>query len=410
MPGPERIKVIVVDDIAETREMIQRMLLFDPNIEVVATAQSGREAIDLTLKLKPDVIIMDINMPDMDGITATDTIRKRSPYTQVIILSVQSDAGYMRKAMLAGARDFLAKPPSIDDLTHAIRTAGTLAQEQRAKGPVDDGRVALPNPPGSTSQGKIIAIYSPKGGSGCTTVATNLAVALTSETVKVALIDANLLFGDVAVFLNIQGKNTVLDLISRVEELDEDIVRDVMVTHPATGISILAAPSHPELTESVSEDSFSKLLTYMRRVYDYIIVDCTPYLTNSVRGTISVADLIILLVTQDIPSVKNANLFLGLADASGIKRYSILFTMNRFDKRISISPERIGETLKQEILVTIPFDERTVSNAITRGIPFVLDNRGAPVSKSILNLADLVRDRVAKFETGIVETPVRGKY
>ena len=59
---------------------------------------------------------MDINMPDIDGITATETIREEVPHSQIVILTVQADPNYMRRAMLAGARDFLTKPPSVDEM------------------------------------------------------------------------------------------------------------------------------------------------------------------------------------------------------------------------------------------------------------------------------------------------------
>jgi len=131
MPAPEKIKVLIVDDINETRENIRRMLQFDTNIEVVGAARTGREAIEMAQQLLPDVVVMDINMPDMDGITATENIRRKVPFAQVIILSVQNDSSYMRRAMLAGARDFLSKPPMIDELTSAIRQAAVVAHEER---------------------------------------------------------------------------------------------------------------------------------------------------------------------------------------------------------------------------------------------------------------------------------------
>jgi len=133
MVSQEKINVVVVDDVDESREMILRMLQFDTTIEVVGTGRTGIEAIESAQKLKPDVIVMDINMPDMDGITATEAIRKKVPHIQIVVLSVQNDANYMRKAMLAGARDFLTKPPMIDELTAAIRRAGDLAHEEKAK-------------------------------------------------------------------------------------------------------------------------------------------------------------------------------------------------------------------------------------------------------------------------------------
>jgi pilus assembly protein CpaE len=110
----DKIRVLIVDDIPETRENIRKLLQFENDFEVVGVGRTGREGIDLTKEAKPDVVIMDINMPDIDGIVATETIRKAMPYVQIVILSVQGDPNYMRRAMMAGARDFLTKPPSVE--------------------------------------------------------------------------------------------------------------------------------------------------------------------------------------------------------------------------------------------------------------------------------------------------------
>lgn len=404
----EKIRVLIVDDITETRENIRRMMQFDNNIEVVGAAKTGKEAIELSQQAKPDVIVMDINMPDMDGITATQEIKKRTPYIQVVILSVQSDPSYMRRAMLAGARDFLTKPPMIDELTDAIRRAGILAQEERKKAatafaamPTDGGPISQA---ASASLGKVVVVYSPKGGTGRTMLAINLAIALHSEERKVALVDGNLQWGDVAVFLNEQGKNTVLDLTARVDELDPDIVHEVMVTHRASGLDILAAPSRPEHADKVTGEQFSKLLNYLRKIYAYVVVDTASYLTETVQSALDVANLIVLITTQDIPAIKNCNLFLALAEASGIRRNRIMFIMNRYDRRIAITPEGVGERLHQEIVTAIPFDEKIVTQSINRGVPFMLDNnRSQPIGKSILTLADLVREKIAKLEEAAVK-------
>jgi pilus assembly protein CpaE len=404
MPAiPEKIRVLIVDDIAETRENIRRMLQFDTNIEFVGAAKTGREAVELSQQAKPDVIVMDINMPDMDGITATQEIKKRTPHIQVVILSVQSDPSYMRRAMLAGARDFLTKPPMIDELTDAIRRAGILAQEERKKSNTAFPSIPSDGMPASASVaaslGKVIVVYSPKGGTGRTMLAINLAIAFKTEDTKVALVDGNLQFGDVAVFLNEQGKNTILDLTPRVDELDPDIVQEVMVTHRASGVDILAAPPRPELADKVSGEQFSKLINYLRNIYSYVIVDTASYLTETVQAALDVANVIILITTQDIPAIKNCNLFLALAEASGIKRNRVMFIMNRYDRRIAITPEGVGERLHQEIVAAIPFDEKIVTQSVNRGVPFLLDNnRSQPIGKSVLALADLVREKVAKLE------------
>ncbi|MBN1371996.1 MAG: response regulator [Anaerolineaceae bacterium] len=409
MPAQEKIRVLIVDDIAETRENIRRMLQFDANIEIAGTARTGREAIDQSIATKPDVIIMDINMPDMDGITATQEVKKKLPYVQVVILSVQNDPSYMRRAMLAGARDFLTKPPMIDELTDAIRRAGVMAHEERKKasssftsGPTDVGGVPTQAKP-SSSLGKVIVVYSPKGGTGRTTIATNLAIALHTDENKVALVDGNLQFGDVAVFLNEQGKNTILDLAPRADELDTDIVQEVMVNNRTTGIDILAAPPRPEMADKVTGDQFSKLIDFFRHIYSYVVIDTGSYLTEAVQAALDISNIIVLITTQDIPSIKNCNLFLTLADASGLKRSRIMFVMNRYDKRIAISPERVGESLRQEIVLALPSDERIVSNAVNRGIPFMIDNKIQPIGKSIQQLVDLIKEKITKLENTEVE-------
>jgi pilus assembly protein CpaE len=399
----DKISVAVVDDTDESREMILRMLQFDTNIEVVGTAKTGLEAIDLAQKLKPDVIVMDINMPDMDGITATENIRKKVPFIQIVILSVQSDPNYMRRAMLAGARDFLTKPPLIDELTAAIRRAGAMAQEEKAKTTasfITTGNLQGGMPQAFFQQvsGKIIVVYSPKGGSGTTTIAANLAVTLKDQTHKVALVDSNLMFGDVAVFFNEHGKNSVLDLIDRVNELDPEIIADVMTANKLTGVEILAAPTQSQFVDSGIGDSFAKMMEYIRNLYDYVIIDTTSYLTEVTQACLDVADFIVLITIQDIPAIKNTNQFLSLADASGIGRDRILFVMNRYDRRISISPERVGESLKQPVLVAIPYEERAVNFSVNRGIPFMSDNKGIPAAKAMASLADQIREKVTSMD------------
>src|SRR3989337_2038634 len=101
----EKIRVLIVDDVAETRENIRKLLQFDAQVEVVGASRSGTEGVEMAIETQPDVVLMDINMPDMDGISATEAIRKKVPFTQIIILSVQADSNYMPRAMLAGARD-----------------------------------------------------------------------------------------------------------------------------------------------------------------------------------------------------------------------------------------------------------------------------------------------------------------
>lgn len=404
MPAGEKIRVLIVDDVSETRENVKKLLQFESDVDVVGIARTGKEAIQVSQELNPDVVLMDINMPDMDGIAATEAIRARQPAVQVIILSVQSDQNYMRKAMLVGARDFLTKPPMGDELISAIRRAGEMARTEKSKSVQVQSVVASGNLNALAGfggpKGKIVTVYSPKGGAGCTTLAVNLALTLNNGDTRVALVDGNFQFGDVAVFINEQGKNTVLDLAPRADELDPEIVEEVMVKHAATGLHILAAPSRPEQAEKISSTQFSKVLEFLTQMYAYVVVDTASLLTDVTLAAIDVSDLIVLVTTQDIPSIKNCRLFLDLLQTLGVERNRILFVMNRYDKRINITPERVAENLKQEVALTIPLDEATAIKAVNRGVPFVLDSKNQPVSRGVYMLAESIRGRVAAQESG----------
>jgi pilus assembly protein CpaE len=408
MSNDEPIRLLIVDDIAETRENIRKLLQFEADFEIVGAARNGREGIDLAKELQPDVILMDINMPDIDGITATETIREEVPFAQIVILTVQADPNYMRRAMLAGARDFLTKPPAIDEMIGAVRRAGEIAQEERSKAkttfPLKQGDGSVPG--AMLYAGKVISVYSPKGGCGASTLAVNLAVALHKEETPVVLVDGNMEFGDVSVFLNHKAKNSIVDLAPRADELDPDVIEEVTFLHPDSGMKILSAPSRPEFAESVNGDQFAKVLDYMRSLFSYVIVDCASSLTDVTLSAIDISDLIILITTQEIPAIKDSRLFLDLLQPLKISRERLLFVMNKYDKRIGIKPDKIGENFNQKIKVVIPFEEKVVLPSINRGVPFMLGDKSKSITRSFVSLTKAVREQLSDHEGKIpVEVP-----
>jgi len=322
-------------------------------------------------------------------------IRKKVPFTQIIILSVQGDPNYMRRAMLAGARDFLTKPIDVDELSAAIKRAGRVASNEKEKLSTTVFATAGGGRPGSGTllpgdQGHVVTIFSPKGGTGKTSLTANLAVAIRKLGNAVAALDGNLQFGDLSFFFNQQAKNSVADLATRAQELDREVVSEVMIRHEGSGVHILAAPMRPEYADSVSGEQFADVVRYISRMFPYVLVDTGSLLNDLTLAALDVADLVILMMTQDIPSIKNARLFLDLADGLGISRNQIMLVMNRYDKRRSITPERVKDNFKKDIDAIIPLDEKLVVPAMDRGEPFLLRNSASPTAKAISDLAELV--------------------
>jgi DNA-binding NarL/FixJ family response regulator len=116
------IKVMIVDDHSLVREGLKAVFDQGKDIDVVGEAGSGEEAIDMVDSVKPDVILMDISMPGMNGIQATRLIREKNPEAKVVILTMLDQEGYVYEAIKAGATGYMLKSTSSDDLVNAIQT------------------------------------------------------------------------------------------------------------------------------------------------------------------------------------------------------------------------------------------------------------------------------------------------
>jgi pilus assembly protein CpaE len=409
----EKIRILIVDDIADTRENLAKLIGFEPDMEVAGTAGGGQEAVNMAKQHRPHVILMDINMPDMDGITATEIISNTVPESPIIMMSVQGEQDYLRRSMLAGAREFLVKPFSADELINSIRHVHELEKVRRARyAPI--APVAAPGAPAAAAAsgretGKIITFFSPKGGVGRTTIATNLAVALHQITNKpVVLVDGSLPFGDIAVILNMSPKaKTIADLIGSFETADSDVVESILVQH-STGIKVMLAPPTPESTELITGAHMKHVLELLRERYAYIVVDTWPSFQEQVITMLDVADVILTLMTLEITSLKNVRVFMEVVEKLGYDQEKVQLVANRNDSSGGIKASDVEASLGRKIPHTIVSDGRTLVLAVNRGVPFVISHRDSQVAKDIFALAQ----KVATAESAAVpagkQAPARG--
>jgi pilus assembly protein CpaE len=393
-----KIQVLIVDDIPETRENLRKLLYFENDIEVVAAASSGEEGVEFAKEYQPDIVLMDINMPGVDGISASEAIAREAPTAQVIMMSVQSEADYLRRSMLAGARDFLTKPFSGDELVSTIRRVYEMGESRRRAMPM-----MRPTPGGPTAiatapqrpEGKVVALFSPKGGVGCTLLAVNLAIALHQASKgSVVLVDASLQFGDMTVMLDLRPTHSIIDLVQQIDEIDRGMLETVLIPH-STGIKVLLAPPRPEMADLVSPENLQRILGQLKRQYDYVVVDTWTSLHDTVLVILDIADRIILPTTPDISSLRNVRLFFEVTEQLDYPPEKLALVLNKSDRRSRIRASDIQESMKHPVTEEIPLDDAAALASVNQGVPFVVSDGSRPISQAVTRLAEKLLDNWA---------------
>ncbi|MBS4025797.1 MAG: response regulator [Clostridia bacterium] len=378
------IKLMIVDDVEETRRNIRRILALEDDIMVVGEAEDGQEAIILAKKINPDVILMDINLPEVDGITATESIALSCPDTTIIIMSVQEEKEYLKKALIAGAKEYIVKPFNIDELIQTVRNVYAVEEKRRKV-----VNINTPTKMADERDCQVVSVFSTKGGVGKSTIAVNLAVSIAKNAKKkVALMDLDLQFGDVAVMLNVLPRRTISELIQDFDNLDVEGLEQFLIDHDS-GVKILPAPNRPEYAELVEAHHVEKIIKILKKTYDYIVVDSPPFFHDTNMAALDMSDQILLIAALDLSTIKNSKLSLETFETLH-QKIKTKMVVNRSTEENGIKVADLEHSLSFLSACQIPSDGRMVVGAINKGIPFVTSDPDSKMSRSIGQLTELV--------------------
>jgi len=124
-----KLRVLIADDVQETRRSTRLMLSMISDVEVVAIASNGLQAVQMSKEQKPDIVVLDINMPELNGLEAFKQIKQIDPDTGCIIISAQKESVILQEAMSIGVRDYLFKPFTVDQLEEAVEKVGARLEK-----------------------------------------------------------------------------------------------------------------------------------------------------------------------------------------------------------------------------------------------------------------------------------------
>ncbi|MFZ2957774.1 MAG: response regulator [Candidatus Ozemobacteraceae bacterium] len=359
MPLQRRIKVLIADDMVELRSNVRRMLANAENIQVVGECGDGEEALRAVIEFSPHIVLMDINMPKIDGLKATETLTKDHPEIQVVIMSVQSEQEYFRRAMKAGAKDFLTKPFSSSDLIETITNVFNKWVKDRPDFQLSERRA------------QVLTFFSTKGGVGKTTLAANLAVSLAQRGKKTLLIDASLQFGDVAITLNLIPHRNIFGVVDKEEQVTIGKI-EKNITHHPSGLDLLLAPQEPAYAEAIKPAHIKAILDMLIPSYQFIIIDTAPKIAEIELILLDHTDMLFLLATLEISSLKNTKMCLKTFNDIKFDTTKLKLVLNKDIPNVGIAQADIEAGLSIPMFAVVPMDSGTAQKALNTGEPFVV--------------------------------------
>jgi pilus assembly protein CpaE len=356
-----------------------RSKIEDEEIIIIGDSIGGAQALDKIENTSPDIIIMTLGAGDTDVLNLAERIILHRPKTFVVLVADSLDVEIMQEAVKVGCHNLIEFPATSKEFAEYIKSVYNN-ESIRIK--------SLSNKDTLVWASRVITVFGAKGGLGKSTIAANLAVKLAEKRKKVALVDLDLQFGDLNIFLDLEPKDTIVELVQDVVTPNIDSVRSYMAVH-SSGVHVLCAPRSPEYAELVSADKVQSLLSLLRTYYDYVIVDTSPSFTDVTITAIESSSILFFVTGLDISILRNSKLSVSLLESLQ-QTDKIRLVVNRAVDMNSITINDVQKIIGYPIWAKIPSDYKVAVNALNRGVPFVTGAPNSKLSASISGLTEIL--------------------
>jgi pilus assembly protein CpaE len=376
------IHALVAVDGGVDAQTIQSMLPDGAEIEVVGIISGLDESWRTLQETAPDLLIVACEGYSDRALYFIDSAVKQQPDRPVVVLTTGSPNGFVRRVFESGADDILTLPEASEQIAFALEKAVA-----RRRGAAVASGIAL---------APMICILGPKGGTGKTLVATNLAVALAASGERTVLVDLDLQFGDVGLALGMRPDKTIYDLAHSAGTMDEDKLDAYLVKH-SSGLSVLLAPTRPDQASAVTVDFLRDVFTTLRAMSDYVIVDTPPGFTPEVISAIDASSNVCIVGMLDSLSLKNTKLGLETLELMGYDQSRIALVLNRSDTRVGITREDVEAVVGRAPEVLVPSD-RQIPISVNDGVPIVIGDERSEPARAFRELAHLYTENTEEPE------------
>jgi pilus assembly protein CpaE len=385
-----KIKVLVIAGSDPVGDWMAEVISAEKSMVYLGLVRYLSQALECVEKLEPDVILVDISSGILQQGNLINRLAAPVSGAAVIAVAMMGEVETVRQAMLHGAQGFLLKPFSEDELLASIRQAYGLVTQRRAElsHMPRQSTEAAPEP---QPQAEIIAVFSPKGGVGCTTIAVNLAVALRSITGKpTTLIDGNFRFGDVDIALDIAAQTSIGTLLPYLNELDIPLLNRTLVAH-SSGIRALLAPPRPDTADAIEPRQLTQLLTRLAALDSgYIVVDAWSSLDECTLSILDASQRVVLVTAPQVTAMRNTHRFLEVLRLLEYDLGRIVLVLNHCYQRSKFNLKEVERALGHPINQVIEHAPNQVTLSLNRGVPLVQEFENSSIAKNLFQLARFV--------------------
>jgi len=367
---PQITAFLIDSDVKSTSQIVAALGSASAELRLLGAAGSLQEGMKVIQTSQPHIIVLEVKEVER-GAREIEFLLSRCQQSAVFVTCAERSPEWILRLIRTGAKEYLTRPVSDSELLDAVRK---VAKQQTVK-----------SAPGGRS-GQVISVYHPCGGMGATTVAVNLAATLAEQGKSTALVDLNLLSGDVCAFLDLTPRYTLASVTPKMGQVDASFLRSITVAHPC-GVQVLSGPAHLGEASRIQPELLQEVVAVLQSVFDYTVIDTGGELFGCNLATFDRSDQILFTTVLNLPALRNAKRYLAALDDEGFGPGRVKLLVNRHNPRDEIRVMDAEKVLGTKAYHILPNSYADVRNSINRGEPLVQCYPKSPLTKAMVQLA-----------------------